>query len=130
MKEELEPTDIDISKVTGNQKWRITWQGKELFNMEKSPKLSGSKRIAFTMEELINRDGKKCRKCGREEWLTIEHIVPVHFMRDMGIPDYETYDDKENLQILCKMCNTFKGGRFDFSDPRTKQVLLRLLEKI
>jgi hypothetical protein len=36
----------------------------------------------------------------------------------------------ENLVILCKPCNSFKASRLDFSDPRTKRVLMRLLEKL
>ncbi|MFA5937491.1 MAG: HNH endonuclease [Candidatus Paceibacterota bacterium] len=127
MKEE--PTDIDVSKVTNNQKWRVTWNGKDVYNMEKVG-ISKTKLIAITLEELINRDGKKCRRCGREEYLTIDHVVPVSFIRDMGIPEYETYADKENLELLCKICNGFKANRFDWSNPRTKAVLLRLLENV
>jgi hypothetical protein len=48
----------------------------------------------------------------------------------MGVPEIETYADPENLVILCKPCNSFKASRLDFSDPRTKRVLMRLLEKL
>lgn len=129
MTENYAPTDIDISKVVGDQKWKVTWNSKELFNMEKLEK-SKSKLVTITLEELLNRDGRSCRKCGRTEWLTIDHIVPVAMLRDMGVPEIETYADKENLQILCKMCNSFKANRLDFSDPRTKRVLSRLLERL
>lgn len=123
-----EPNEIDISPIIGSQKWKVLWNGKEV-NMEKVGK-SKSKLIAIALEELLNRDGKKCFKCGRTEWLTIDHIVPVSILRDMGVPEAETYADKENLRLLCKPCNSFKAGRLDFSDPRTKRVLMRVLEKL
>jgi len=46
----------------------------------------------------------------------------------MGVREIETYADPENLVILCKPCNSLKANRLDFSDPRTKNVLMRLLE--
>ena len=130
MNDELKPTDIDISPITKNPKWRVTWNGKDVtMDMIKVGKPT-TKLIALTLEKLLNRDGKKCYKCGREEWLTIDHIVPVSILRDMGVSELETYDDEENLRILCKMCNGFKANRLDFSDPRTKRVLMRVLEKL
>lgn len=44
--------------------------------------------------------GFQCRICGSSEELEIDHIVPV-------IRGGET--EKENLQALCKSCNTKKG---------------------
>lgn len=126
---DYERTDIDISKVAGNAKFKVTYKGRELLNVERVQQ-NKTKIIAITLEELIHRDGKKCRRCGREEWLTLDHVVPMSLLRDMGIPEIETYADKENLQLLCKMCNGFKANRLDFSDPRTKRVLLRLLETL
>jgi 5-methylcytosine-specific restriction endonuclease McrA len=126
---DTEKNDIDIDSIVGNGKWRVTWNGKELLNMEKVVK-SNTKLIALKLEELLNRDGKKCYRCGREEWLTIDHIVPVSILRDMGVEERETYADSENLRILCKPCNSFKANRLDFADPRTKRVLMRALERL
>lgn len=126
---DFEPTDIDISKVTGGSKFKITWKGRDLLDVQKIEK-NKTKLIVITLEELINRDGKHCRRCNREDWLTIDHVVPVSLIRDMGVSEMESYTDAENLQILCKICNGFKANRLDFSDPRTKSVLMRLLEKL
>lgn len=49
---------------------------------------------------VIERDGKMCLKCGREDNLQIDHIVPVRFGGN------NNYD---NLQTLCKSCNIAKG---------------------
>lgn len=123
------PTDIDISSITNNQKWKVLFDGKEVFNIVKEGKPK-TKMIALTLEKLLERDGRKCWRCGREDWLTIDHIVPVSMLRDMGVPEIETYADEENLRLMCKPCNGFKANRLDFSDPRTKQVLMRVLEKL
>lgn len=118
--------EIDVSEITGNAKWVVTWNGKKM-DMAKIG-TTKTKLVAIALEDLLNRDGKKCYRCGREDWLTVDHIVPVSILRDMGVPELETYADKENLRLLCKMCNGFKANRLDFSDPRTKRVLLRILE--
>ena len=51
-------------------------------------------------ERVIERDGSKCLKCGRGDSLQIDHILPVRFG---GKNNYD------NLQTLCKSCNTAKG---------------------
>lgn len=48
------------------------------------------------------RDGNKCCKCPSTTNLTVDHIIPVV---EGGS------DDLENLQTLCKSCNSRKGGR-------------------
>lgn len=56
--------------------------------------------------------------------VTVDHIIPVHFMEQMGLFD-EILHDAENFQLLCRMCNQYKGNRLDFSNKKT----LCLLEK-
>jgi hypothetical protein len=53
-----------------------------------------------TRQEIYNRDGNKCLKCGSPEELTIDHIVPL-----------SKYGSNErfNLQTLCKPCNEDKA---------------------
>lgn len=126
---DYEITDIDISKITGGSKYKVTWKGQELLNVEKIEKNKG-KIVALKLEELINRDGKVCRRCGGDRWLTLDHIVPMSLLRDMGVTEAETYTNSDNFQLLCKMCNGFKANRLDFSDPRTKKVLMYYLERI
>jgi hypothetical protein len=47
------------------------------------------------------RDGCFCVKCHSTDDLTLDHIVP----RSKG-----GSDDKSNLQILCRCCNSSKGN--------------------
>ncbi len=55
---------------------------------------------ADVREMVIERDGRMCLKCGREDNLQIDHIAPVRFGGN------NNYD---NLQTLCKSCNIAKG---------------------
>lgn len=73
--------------------------------------------------------GKKCERCERTQNLTLDHIVPMDFLVNIGY-DRMTMWDEENMAILCKICNTFKGNRFDFSDKRTKPLLLKYIQNI
>ena len=51
---------------------------------------------------LVARDGYQCAHCGTTEQLTIDHVTPVS---KGGLSELD------NLQILCKPCNTAKGDR-------------------
>lgn len=53
-------------------------------------------------DRIFNRDGWKCRECGSEENLTIDHIISVK----VGGSNKDS-----NLQALCKSCNSRKGAR-------------------
>ncbi len=63
-------------------------------------------------KRIINRDRGLCQMCGNEGD-SVDHIVP----RSQG-----GTDDDWNLQLLCRSCNSSKGGRF-FSAPRTPPTL-------
>jgi 5-methylcytosine-specific restriction endonuclease McrA len=60
-------------------------------------------------QTVINRDGC-CQRCGTEERLTVDHIVPRVLGGD---------DSLSNLQVLCSHCNSSKGGRF-FESAKTQ----------
>lgn len=51
---------------------------------------------------VIGRDGKSCRACGKGDNLHIDHIHPV-------VAGGLTV--MENLQVLCRRCNSSKGAR-------------------
>jgi 5-methylcytosine-specific restriction endonuclease McrA len=61
---------------------------------------------------VINRDGC-CQRCGTEDNLSVDHIVP----RNLG-----GNDSLDNLEVLCASCNSSKGGRF-FDSAKTPPTL-------
>lgn len=63
-------------------------------------------------ERIINRDRGICQQCGNEGD-SVDHIVP----RNQG-----GTDDDFNLQLLCRQCNSSKGGRV-FNTHRTPLTL-------
>ena len=52
--------------------------------------------------EVWERDNFTCQICGSRQYLTIDHIVP----ESKG-----GKTEKDNLQTLCKACNSRKGNR-------------------
>ena len=70
-----------------------------------------------------------CAKCNRTDRLTLDHIVPVAYLGAFGF-DVLREVVEDNYQILCQPCNLFKMDRLDFSNPKTKEILLRLLDKL
>lgn len=55
-----------------------------------------------TIQEVFLRDGCKCRECGREDKLTIDHVVAL---------SKGGKNNKENLQVLCELCNIKKSNK-------------------
>lgn len=53
-------------------------------------------------EWIIDRDGGICIECSSEEDLTVDHVIPV-ILGGKTNPD--------NLQTLCRSCNSRKGSR-------------------
>lgn len=51
---------------------------------------------------VLERDGFRCRHCGAEDRLTIDHVHPL----SLGGPT-----ELDNLQTLCRPCNSRKGAR-------------------
>lgn len=76
--------------------------------------------------KLQNRENKlgKCRTCGKYAELTVDHIFPQSLLVQWGLTEY-TYNDGENLELICRPCNVLKQGRFDFHNPKT----IPLIEK-
>lgn len=55
-----------------------------------------------TRAQVYARDGLKCVRCGSTKQLTVDHIV-AHVRGGS--------DDIDNLQTMCRTCNTSKGAR-------------------
>lgn len=55
-----------------------------------------------TRRAVFERDNHTCQKCGATEDLSLDHIHPW----SIGGPDTE-----DNLQVLCRPCNSRKGDR-------------------
>jgi 5-methylcytosine-specific restriction endonuclease McrA len=53
-------------------------------------------------EFVFRRDGNRCGECGTTDDLTLDHVHPW----SLGGPD-----TPENLQTLCRSCNSRKGAR-------------------
>lgn len=59
--------------------------------------------IPFEVRFLVfERDGFRCRECGSADDLTIDHVIP----KSRGGTHAE-----DNLQTLCRSCNSRKGAR-------------------
>ena len=58
-------------------------------------------------EAIFVRDGRICKHCGCSDNLTIDHIHPVA---------HGGTDELENLQVLCRSCNSKKGTNIQSED--------------
>lgn len=87
-------------KRRGRSGYRMAGQGK-LWRLsaptQRRPAIPDAIRL-----RVYERDGHQCVTCGTGENLTLDHIYPW----SLGGPD--TY---ENLQAMCRSCNSRKGAR-------------------
>ena len=58
--------------------------------------------LAYLRERIYKRDSYRCLFCGSGDDLTLDHIHP----KSLGGADTE-----DNLQTLCRSCNSSKGAR-------------------
>jgi len=62
------------------------------------------------------------------ESLSVDHIIPatvVDMLDETGLLNYEW---EENFELLCSACNKFKANRIDKKHPKTKELLLQLID--
>ena len=83
------------------------WPGLDKYRpyLEVPPQQHGGRRRAIPEKlryEVLGRDDYKCVHCGSNQGLTIDHIKPV--LHGGG-------NEADNLQTLCKPCNSRKGPR-------------------
>jgi 5-methylcytosine-specific restriction endonuclease McrA len=84
-----------------------------------------NKKLEKRKKEII-AEVRHCERCLSEFNLTIDHIIPVEILLLMGFTKEQTYDE-ENFQVLCGKCNALKGCRLDFSNKKTKLLLIKYL---
>jgi len=63
-----------------------------------------------------------CEKCGSKRNVTIDHIISIDLLSQLGCIDAR-YDDEENFQFLCSLCNGQKAHRLDHLNPKTVPLL-------
>jgi 5-methylcytosine-specific restriction endonuclease McrA len=100
----LEPAADELAarglwERTAARGWQISG-GTELFKVAANNRRE--KITDFLRQRVYDRDGRACLHCGAADDLTLDHIRPW----SLGGPD--TF---ENLQTLCRSCNSSKGAR-------------------
>lgn len=85
------------------------------------------KMIADWKRRHIDVETSKCEDCGRRHNLSVEHIIPLRIMQNMGIDERDMDNPPENWRVLCRICNAQKSGNLDFNEPRTKYLLLKYI---
>lgn len=78
--------------------------------------------------ELQNRAEKVgiCEMCKKHAELTVDHIFPASLLVMWGLKDL-TWEDGENLQLICRTCQTLKKANFNFADSRTVPLIEKYL---
>lgn len=66
-----------------------------------SKRVTSTRRWQVLRQQILERDGWKCRCCGERRWLEIDHIKPVREAPERAY-------DPRNLQALCGPCHTRK----------------------
>lgn len=55
---------------------------------------------------VLERDGKKCSKCGSDKKINVDHIIPRSKVPELAL-------DELNLRVLCWPCNSAKNTRVE-----------------
>lgn len=97
-------------------------------NLEQDFETRGQK-FAADKKWIEAQPEKKCHRCGETKWLTVDHVVPIIFLRDLRV-DPGLHYDPHNYRIMCGPCNQFKGGHIDPAEPRAKALLLKYTSRL
>ena len=82
----------------------------------------------FEWQKKLKDKEAKCSRCGRNYYLTVDHIVPQNLLLQLNLVD-EIYNWEENFEIVCGACNKFKGGMLDLANPKTIPLLEEALKR-
>lgn len=77
----------------------------------------------FEWQKRCKSGTEKCAKCGETRALTVDHIVPVFLLEQLGTEEMLSHDMELNYEILCVYCNRQKGSRLDVRNPKMYEVL-------
>ncbi len=92
----------NAEKLRGRiEKSRAYWEWRDTYEARR-PEANLAISDKALRKRIFERDGSTCRQCGATENLALDHIVSV--LIGGG-------DDDDNLQVLCKSCNSKKGAR-------------------
>lgn len=76
-------------------------------------KLVGGEITDDDWQEVLAKYGHRCLSCGATEDLAMDHVIPIA----MGGPN-----TKENIQPLCRCCNSSKGANYIDYRPDKKKT--------
>lgn len=84
----------------------------------------------YEWQERCKSGTEKCTKCPEKRHLTVDHIVPVNILEQLGLDKTEIlYNMDSNFEILCRYCNSLKAGRIDVRNKKTYSILYNVLKK-
>lgn len=67
----------------------------------------------------------KCLKCDAVGEMTEDHIVPKWFRKTL--PNFGIkIPPQHEIQIVCKKCNSDKGGKIDFSHENSREFMKKI----
>jgi len=72
---------------------------------------------ALKRRKKLRRAKNRCKQCGSNKDLTIDHIIPL---------SQGGTSESLNLQVLCRECNQAKGAKL----PAELKRVLRVLEAV
>lgn len=118
-KEEIEKSLIKLWKIKGDI-MNIYLDATELKNG--STEKYRDKNYLDCRSYIFQRIESKCCKCGSQKSLHLDHIKPVS-----KYP--EQYLNKDNMQILCEVCNLEKSNKNE-NDYRTRDKIVAITSNI
>lgn len=82
--------------------------------------------------EYVRNKYRECQNedCKSKDNLTIDHIVPVSYLKQLGFISIETLTmrQRKNLTILCGRCNNKKGDKIDLKNKKVKRLMVWYLK--
>jgi len=97
-----------LAYLRGKKRKKVEKKAKRHYSRKRRNQFAGER--ADLMLALIERDGYQCKSCGSQDDLSIDHITPL---------SKGGSDDLDNLQLLCRSCNSSKGDSYDNSRQET-----------